>query len=128
MTERFRKSARTTALVAALGLAAMLAGFAAGFRIAQAAPANQPAAAAIDTFQFKPRDVEIKVGTKVVWTNHDDVTHTVTSGTPEQRTEMFNATLNGKGTTFEFAFAKTGTVTYFCNRHQQMRGEIQVKE
>lgn len=128
MAQQSRRISRTTALAAVLGLAAMLAGFAAGFRIAQAAPANQPAAAAIDTFQFKPRELEVKVGTKVVWTNHDDVTHTVTSGTPEQRTEMFNTTLNGKGTTFEFTFARVGTFTYFCNRHQQMRGEIQVKE
>lgn len=96
-------------------------------RAVLALQATPTQAVTIDTFQFKPRDLEIREGTKVVWTNEDDVQHTVTSGTPEGRTELFNTLLNGKGARFEFTFAQAGTYRYFCNRHQHMRGEIVVK-
>ena len=59
--------------------------------------------------------------------NADDITHTVTSGTPENRDGQFNTPLPGKGTTFSFTFSRAGTYTYFCDRHQSMRGEIRVK-
>lgn len=81
----------------------------------------------IKTFQFKPTPIEVKAGTRVTWANADDITHTVTSGTPENRDGQFNTRLPGKGTTFSFIFSKAGTYTYFCDRHQSMRGEIQVK-
>ncbi len=95
-----------------------------------AAEAQQPppaSAITIDAFQFKPKELEIKADMKVTWANDDDVLHTVTSGTPDRRTDLYNASLNGKGTKFEFTFARPGVYTYFCNRHQQMRGEITVK-
>lgn len=92
-----------------------------------AAEAQAPPAITIDAFQFKPKELEVKADTKVSWTNDDDVLHTVTSGTPDRRTDLFNAPLNGKGTKFEFAFVRPGTYTYFCKWHQQMRGEITVK-
>jgi plastocyanin len=103
---------RTAALVAALGLGTGMAASIGGLPLSDAAaaapvePAESTAAAEIDTFQFKPRSLEVKAGTKVVWTNMDDVTHTVTSGTPEQRSTMFDSTLNGKGTKFGFTFRK----------------------
>src|SRR6058998_2180953 len=82
---------------------------------------------AIKTFQFKPTPIEVKAGTRVTWANADDITHTVTSGTPENRDGQFNTPLPGKGTTFSFTFSRAGTYTYFCDRHQSMRGEIRVK-
>ncbi len=81
----------------------------------------------IKTFQFMPSAIEVKAGERVTWTNTDDITHTVTSGTPERRDGLFNSPLPGKGATFSFTFAKAGTFTYFCDRHQSMRGEIRVK-
>ena len=81
----------------------------------------------IKTFQFKPTPIEVKAGTRVTWANADDITHTVTSGTPESRDGQFNTGLPGKGTTFSFTFSKAGTYTYFCDRHQSMRGEVRVK-
>jgi plastocyanin len=124
MTMRF---AYVALLVTAVGLAAGIAA-AFGPRLAHAAAADAAVAAQIDTFQFKPRAVEAKAGAKIVWTNNDDVTHTVTSGTPEQHSDLFNGTLNGKGTTFEYAPARVGSIVYFCARHPHMRGEITVRE
>jgi plastocyanin len=91
----------------------------------QAAPAGS--AVTVEGFAFRPRTLEIKAGEKVTWTNNDDVTHTVTSGTPDQRTGDFNQALQGKGAKFEVTFAKVGTFAYFCSRHNSMRGEIVVK-
>jgi len=71
--------------------------------------------------------IEVKAGTRVTWANADDITHTVTSGTPENRDGQFNTPLPGKGTTFSFTFSRAGTYTYFCDRHQSMRGEIRVQ-
>lgn len=76
----------------------------------------------IKTFQFKP--IVVKAGTRVTWTNADEIT--VTSGTPENRDGQFSAPLAGKGTTFSVIFSKPGTYPYFCERHPSMRGEIRV--
>jgi len=81
----------------------------------------------IKTFQFKPTPIEVKAGTRVTWANADDITHTVTSGTPGSRDGRFNTPLAGKGATFSFTFPEAGTYAYFCDRHQSMRGVIYVK-
>ena len=93
---------------------------------AGAIPQQSPTVA-IQTFQFKPAKLEVKTGTKVTWTNQDDIRHTVTSGAPEKKDGRFDAPLAGKGTGFSFAFTEPGTYPYFCDRHQHMRGEIQAK-
>ena len=94
--------------------------------VAQPATTGNGAGVVIQTFQFKPTPLAVKAGTPVVWTNNDDIEHTVTAGTPESRDERFNASLAGKGATFSHTFTQPGTYTYFCTRHQSMRGEIRV--
>lgn len=89
--------------------------------------AQSPATINIQTFQFQPKQLEIKAGTTVTWMNQDDIRHTVTSGTPENKDGRFDANLAGKGAKFSFTYAQPGTYTFFCDRHQHMRGEIIVK-
>ncbi len=62
----------------------------------------------------------------MTWTNQDDIEHTVTSGTPDRPDGRFNSRLAGKGATFSFTFTEPGTYSYFCNRHQSMRGQVRV--
>jgi plastocyanin len=81
----------------------------------------------IQTFQFKPAQLEVKAGTQVTWTNQDDIRHTVTSGTPEKKDGRFDAPLAGKDKSFSFTFSQPGTYVYFCDRHEHMQGEIQVR-
>jgi plastocyanin len=81
----------------------------------------------IQTFQFKPAKLEVKAGTQVTWINQDDIRHTVTSGAPEKKDGRFDAPLVGKGKSFSFTFAQPGTYSYFCERHEHMRGEVQVR-
>ncbi|HLC42617.1 MAG TPA: plastocyanin/azurin family copper-binding protein [Methylomirabilota bacterium] len=81
----------------------------------------------IQVFQFQPNPLEVKAGAQVTWTNQDDIEHTVTSGTPERPDGRFNSVLAGKGKTASFTFKEAGMYSYFCNRHQSMRGQINVK-
>jgi len=89
--------------------------------------ANQTAVT-IKTFQFNPNRLEVKTGTKITWTNQDEIVHTVTSGTPETRDGRFGSPLDGKGATTSVVFTEPGTYPYFCERHQSMQGEIRVQK
>src|SRR5438132_13336158 len=69
---------------------------------------------AIKTFQFKATPIEVRAGTRVTWANADDITHTVTSGTPEDRDGQFNPPLPGTGAPFGFNSPSAGPSTSFC--------------
>lgn len=80
----------------------------------------------IRTFQFDRPAIEVPVGTKVVWTNQDQIEHTVTAGAPDTVLGDFAGTLAGQGSTFGVTFDRAGTYRYFCARHHFMRGTIRV--
>ena len=101
---------------------------AAGLTVLGAAtPEASQSAVTVRLFQFTPGQVEVKAGTTLTWTNQDDITHTVTSGTPERRDDRFDAALTGRGATATVELREPGVYPYFCSRHQSMRGEIRVK-
>jgi plastocyanin len=107
------------------------AGVAIGLALGIAAPAlsqgGAAATAAIRVFQFQPGALEVRPGTRVTWTNEDDITHTVTSGTPGSPDGRFDVQLTGKGASGTAIFAAPGVYPYFCTRHQSMRGEVMVR-
>jgi plastocyanin len=80
----------------------------------------------IKLFTFKPKSLEVPVGTTVVWTNGDAIDHSVTDGTPEKLGGAFDSGFFNKGETFSFTFNKAGEYPYFCKRHDFMRGTIKV--
>jgi plastocyanin len=51
----------------------------------------------IQLFQYQPGRLEIKPGTAVTWVNQDEIQHTVTLGTPENRNGAVSLPLPGKG-------------------------------
>ena len=81
---------------------------------------------AIHLFQFQPRSVEVAAGTRVTWTNGDEIEHTVTSGDGEAADGRFAGIVVGKGSSFTQQFDQPGVYGYFCDRHHFMRGEIRV--
>jgi plastocyanin len=67
----------------------VLTGFTRSGRVPPAAAAAGPGPDAatvlvIRAFQFRPKSVEVPVGTRVVWSNEDEIEHTVTSGDGER--------------------------------------------
>ena len=91
-----------------------------------AVPARTPSDVTVQLFQYRPGVREVKAGSRVVWTNQDDIEHTVTSGTPEKRDGRFDVRLTEKGANGGVEFGTAGVYPYFCDRHQSMRGEIRV--
>lgn len=97
---------------------------------------------AIATFNFQPKDLEVKVGETVTWTNEDDILHTVTSGKQREQAVpgggdddveaeadgTFDGDLDGAGTTFSFTFEEAGEYPYFCEVHVAMTGTVVVSE
>ena len=74
----------------------------------------------IMNFSFNPNGLTVKVGTKVTWTNHDSVTHTVTANQG-----AFNSPVL-PGSSFSFTFTKAGTYAYHCMIHPYMMATIVV--
>ena len=106
-----------TGLIARLALAATLF----------AALAGAPARAAdtevkISNFTFNPVAVTVKAGTTVVWTNEDDIPHTVTSATL-----AFKSAALDTDQKFSFTFTTPGSYKYFCSLHPHMTGTIVVE-
>jgi plastocyanin len=80
----------------------------------------------IRTFQFRPASLVVPAGTRVVWSNADDIEHTVTAGTPDSASGGFTGSVKMPGATFAHTFLRPGTYAYFCDRHHFMRGEVRV--
>jgi plastocyanin len=91
---------------------------------AQASPPQKPAGSrvAIKLFQYQPGKTQVSAGTTVTWVNEDEIYHSVTADK-----NGFAASLDGKGKSLSFTFDRPGLYSYFCDRHEHMRGEIEVK-
>jgi len=98
-----------------------------GLILGVAAPGRSQPGVSVQVFQFRPGQLEVKTGTRLAFTNQDDIGHTATSGTPEQPDGRFDVRLDGKGAAATVELREPGTYSYFCRRHQSMRGEIRVK-
>lgn len=92
----------------------------------------------VQDFSFLPKKLEIGAGTTVMWTNKDDILHTVTSGIGQKQgipgvTKDKKAKPDGTfdqevelDETFEFTFNEVGTYRYFCAIHPGMTGVVNV--
>ncbi len=73
-------------------------------------------------FTFQPQNVTIKKGDTLVWTNNDQMAHTVTS-----TDKSVDSGDIASGKTFSFTFTKAGKFTYNCKYHPSMQGTVTVK-
>ena len=78
----------------------------------------------IDNFSFGPTSLTVAVGTTVIWTNRDDIPHTVVS-TDDAKT--FKSKVLDTDEKFSFTFTKAGTYPYFCSVHPKMTGKVIVQ-
>jgi plastocyanin len=91
-----------------------------------AAEAGETRAAAIELFQFQPKDVVVTAGTTVTWANGDGIEHSVTAGTPGGETGDFDSGFLTKGGSFAHTFSAPGSYRYFCKRHPSMTATVTV--
>lgn len=93
------------------------------------------AAVEMRLIQFRPKQLDVKAGQEVTWTQKDAGFHTVTSGTVEQKgggvtgkpDDRFRSERLATEETFKFTFDEAGTFTYFCEIHPAtMTGEVRV--
>jgi len=72
---------------------------------------------------YLPATVKARVGERIVWTNEDNVEHTVTKS--GEGTGPSSPTI-APGGTFEFVPAQKGRIPYFCEVHPNQEGTIVV--
>ena len=130
---------RRTKLIALLAGGLMLSACGGSGDPMSTEPTTQ-ALVSIDVFMYEPETLRVGVGTRIRWTNGDDIAHTVTSGTPPVEDVpgvtpgtdampdgRFDGQLDGPGSTFEWVADDSGTFTYYCEIHAGMTGEIVVE-
>jgi plastocyanin len=95
---------------------------AAAYAKAQNQEQAAPVQVKIDNFRFEPQEITVAPGTTVVWTNRDDVPHTVTS-----IEDKFHSKALDTDDAFSFTFKDPGTYEYYCTLHSKMTGKVIVK-
>ena len=75
---------------------------------------------------FHPSLLTVAKGTVVTWINMDFVQHTVTSGTEQAPTGMFDSHELSHMQGFSYKFDVPGTYTYYCDIHPYMVGTVVV--
>ena len=85
-------------------------------------PSGSSADVKIDNFSFGPQTLTVSVGTTVVWTNRDDIPHTVVS-----TDGVFKSKVRDTDEKFSYTFTKAGTYPYFCSVHPKMTGKVVVQ-
>jgi len=115
-----RRAAPLGAIAATLVVVAAV-GFATRALPAHAAGATLDVA--ITKFAFAPKDITVAPGTKVVWTNHDEAPHTVTSSD-----KSFASKGMDTDDTYEHTFDREGDFGYICTVHPFMTGVVHVRK
>ena len=77
----------------------------------------------IDNFSFSPKTFTVPAGATMTWTNHDNVSHVVTSADDQFKKSLVLKT----GQRFSNTFATAGSYSYFCSIHPRMTAQIIVK-
>ena len=76
----------------------------------------------IDNFEFTPKVLTVKAGTKVTWINKDDVPHLIVNAQNRFRASPVLDTDQRYSATLD----KPGNYDYFCSLHPKMQGKIVV--
>ena len=72
-------------------------------------------------FTFHPRRIEVDRGTRVRWTNRDQVSHTTTSSTG-----LWDSGTLAPGDSFSRVLERPGTFRFSCTIHPSMTGRVVV--
>jgi plastocyanin len=81
---------------------------------------------AIVNYGFYPATLTVPKGATVTWVNMDFVQHTVTAGTEQAPTNLFDSHELNHMQGFSYTFSTPGTYIYYCDIHPDMIGTIVV--
>jgi plastocyanin len=76
----------------------------------------------IENFNFVSANLTVPAGTTVVWTNHDDVEHTITASDNSFTSQPLQTDAQ-----FSHTFTTPGTYSYFCALHPFMTARVTVQ-
>jgi plastocyanin len=77
--------------------------------------------------RFDPSNVTIPVGSEVIWSNQDKLSHTVTSGNASIGADgKFNSNVLRLHDSFSYIFSQPGRYSYYCIMHPWMKGMVTV--
>ena len=77
----------------------------------------------IAKFAYGPKEITVAPGTKIVWTNHDQTPHTVTSNDKSFASKGLDT-----DDKFEHTFTSEGDFSYICTVHPYMTGVVHVRK
>jgi plastocyanin len=81
-----------------------------------------------DIFDFKFRSVNVVLGTILRWVNQAPFPHTVTSGTLEEPTDIWDSGQLASGEDFAYTFGEVGTHEFYCAIHPYMKATVTAVE
>jgi plastocyanin len=87
---------------------------------APATPPVAPVAVEIRDYAYAPKTFTVPTGATVTWTNHDADSHTVTGSGLKSKSFGMNGS-------YSYTFTKSGTFSYACSLHPQMKGTVNVQ-
>jgi plastocyanin len=108
------RTALALALCAAIGATAILAA---------AASPGRSVDVNITKFAYGPKEITVAPGTRIVWTNHDETPHTVTSNDKSFASKGLDT-----DDKYEHTFASEGDFGYICTVHPFMTGVVHVRK
>lgn len=77
----------------------------------------------IANFAFSQKEIRIKKGDRIVWTNKDSASHTVTS---DSGSELGSGFLSNEES-YSHTFNTAGTFSYHCSPHPYMQAKVIVE-
>ena len=119
---RFPDSARLRPVAALVALTAV-GTFALPAIIAAAADAPKAVEVDIAKFAYGPKDITVAPNATIVWTNHDETPHTVSSNDKSFASKGLDT-----DDKFQHTFATEGDFSYICTLHPFMTGVVHVRK
>ncbi len=80
----------------------------------------------ITDFSFNAKNIRVKVGTTVTWTNKDSAKHDIAPDT--ESANFMPSKLLSMGESYSYTFTKAGMYAYHCSPHPYMKANVEVVE
>lgn len=75
---------------------------------------------------YIPTTITVETGKSVTWVNEDSAFHSVTSGSYDEPTDLFDSGYMDPYDSYTVTFDQVGTFDYFCTLHPWMMGQVVV--